>query len=240
MKDIPWFNRPWTKIKRNGVEQLDDAELLALIFVKGNKKQNAVELSNSLLTKSNFHTFHKQSLTQLTTILGDEVKAYQILATSEICRRYAKLQMKGFSQTIESSRDVYNYFASDLQNKVKEHLYVLILDAQHKILQSELISVGTLTKSFAHPREVFRSAIKEAAHSIILVHNHPSGDTNPSSEDLKITRQLMQAGSVLGIKVLDHIIIGNNQYWSHLDAGVKVITSELVVENVACNRKAKE
>lgn len=225
MKDIPWFNRPWTKIKRNGVEQLDDAELLALIFVKGNQKQNAVELSNSLLGKSNFHTFHKKSLTELTKILGEEVKAYQVLATAEICRRYSKLRMKGFSQVIESSQDVYSYYATDLQNKQKEHFYVLILDAHHKILHSELISVGSLTKSFAHPREVFQAAVKESAHSIIMVHNHPSGDPNPSKEDLKITRQLIQAGTLLGIKVLDHIIIGKGQYWSHLDAGVKVLDS---------------
>lgn len=226
MKEIPWFNRPWTKTKRNGVSQLDDAELLALIFIKGNKEHNAVELSNQLLSKSNFHLFHKLSFTELTTLLGNEVKAYQILAMSEICKRYAKLQMKGFTQTIESSVDVYNYFATDLMNKQKEHFFVLILDAQHKILKSELISVGSLTKSFAHPREVFQAAVKESAHSIILVHNHPSGECKPSSDDLKITRQLMQAGSVLGIKVLDHVIIGKGQYWSHLDAGVKIISGK--------------
>ena len=240
MKDIPWFNRPWTKIKRNGVQQLDDAELLALIFVKGNRKQNAVELSNTLLSKSNFHTFHKKSLTELTNILGDEVKAYQVLATSEICKRYTKLQMKGFTQTIESSQDVYNYYAQDLQNKLKEHLYVLILDVQHKILHSELISVGSLTKSFAHPREVFRAAIKEAAHSIILVHNHPSGDSNPSADDLKITRQLIKVGSVLGVKVLDHVIIGKGQYWGHLDSTVKIIVDESAGNLGTDSRKSKE
>ncbi len=226
MKSIPWFNRPWTKTKRNGVSKLDDAELLALIFVKGNKQHNSVELANLLLSKSNFHTFYKKSLTELTKILGDEVKAYQILAMAEICKRHSKLQMKGFTQTIESSRDVYNYYAADLQTKVKEHLYVLVLDAKHKILGSELISVGSLTKSFAHPREVFQAAIKEAAHSIILVHNHPSGDPSPSKEDLKITRQLMQAGSLLGIKVLDHIIIGRGKYWSNLDVGVRDVSEQ--------------
>ncbi len=225
MKDIPWFNRPWTKIKRNGVEALDDAELLALIFIKGtkiNKKTyNATEIANILLSKRNFHKFHTTSLKELKLILNDEIKAYQILAISEICKRYAKLQVKGFKTNIESSKDAYNYFATDMNGKNKEHLYALLLDSKHKIISSELISVGTLTKSFAHPREVFAPAIKAAAHSIVLVHNHPSGDPKPSSDDLKITRQLTKAGSVLGIKILDHIIIGENRYWSYVDAGVK-------------------
>ena len=224
MKDIPWFNRPWTKVKRNGVSAMDDAELLALIFIKGNRRQNAVELANSLLNNFNFHNFSNCSFAELTGCLGDSVKAYQVMALSEICRRYAKLQQRGFARSIESSTDVYNYFAEDLKGRVKEHLYVILLDSKQKIILSDLISVGTLTKSFAHPREVFRLAIKEAAHSLILVHNHPSGDASPSDEDLKITRQLIKVGQILGIKVLDHVIIGSNSYWSHIESKVSEVS----------------
>jgi DNA repair protein RadC len=227
MKDIPWFNRPWTKIKRSGTKNLDDAELLALIFISGTKigqqPYNAIELANILLKQRNFHHFHRLSLPQIKSIIGDEIKAYQIMAISEICKRYAKLQVKAFKTTIESSTDVYNYFCKDLTNKSKEHLYALLLNAKQKIISSVLISVGSLTQSVAHPREIFKPAIEHAAYSIILVHNHPSGDPSPSSEDLKITRQLTKAGSMLGIKVLDHIIIGENKYWSYLDAGVKEV-----------------
>lgn len=230
MKDIPWFNRPWTKIKRNGTTTLDDAELLALIFIKGakiNKKTyNAIELANTLLSKRNFHQFHHLSLPEIKSIVGDEIKSFQIMAIAEICKRYARLQVKGFKTTVDSSTDVYNYYITDLKNKQKEHLYALLLDSKNKIITSELISIGSLTKSVAHPREVFKPAIKQAANSIVLVHNHPSGDPNPSSDDLKITRQLTKIGTMLGIKVLDHIIIGDNKYWSYLDAGVCEVGQE--------------
>ena len=227
MKEIPWFNRPWTKTKRNGTSNLDDAELLALIFIKGakinNKSYNAIELANTLLSKRNFHQFHNLTLPEINSIIGDEVKAFQIMAISEICKRYAKLQIKAFKTTIESSMDVYNYYSQDLSAKSREYLYALLLDAKQKIISSELISVGSLTQSVAHPREVFAPAIKQAAHSIVLVHNHPSGDPSPSSDDLKITRQLTKVGTMLGIKVLDHIVVGDQKYWSYVDAGIREV-----------------
>lgn len=237
MKQIPWFNRPWTKIKRNGVGAMDDAELLALIFIKGNKKHNAVELSNLLLQEVNLHQFHTRSLAELTKLLGDNVKAYQILAVAELCRRINKLQQKAFAPSIESSKDVYHLFAQDFKDRKKEHLYTVLLDAKQRIIAKELISVGSLTQSFAHPREVFRPAIKAAAHSLILVHNHPSGDSSPSDEDLKLTRQLIKSGALLGIKVLDHVIVGHNNYWSHME-GKKTTLS--VLSSVSKEQGGKE
>jgi DNA repair protein RadC len=218
MKDIPWFNRPWTKMRRNGIESLDDAELLALIFKQGTKELNALELANTLLKQHNFHKLHGISVKKLQSLLNDdEIKAFQIKAVAEVCRRHSKLINKGFNTTIETAIDVHRFYRDDLQNKKREHLYVLLLDAKNKVIKSELISVGTLTQSFAHPREVFFAAIKNSAHTVILVHNHPSGDPSPSTHDIKITKKVMRAGELLGIKVLDHVIIGNNSYWSFLE-----------------------
>jgi len=218
MKDIPWFNRPWTKMSRNGIESLDDAELLALVFIQGTKKLNALELANTVLNKHNFHKLEEVATDELTKISGDKVKSFQLKAVAEICKRYTKLQNKGFKRTIDSAKDVYNFFKVDLKNKQKEHLYALLLDAKNKIIKEDLVSVGTLTQSFAHPREVFKEAIKKSANSIILVHNHPSGDHNPSKEDLSLTKKMQLAGKTLGILVTDHIIIGKDNYWSFQEA----------------------
>jgi DNA repair protein RadC len=218
MKEIPWFNRPWTKLKRKGAHTLDDAELLSMIMMRGNKENNCLELSNRLLEKHNLHEFGFCGLKELKSLLGEEVKAFQILAIAELCKRYSKLKNKGFKTVIETSSDVYNHFKEDLKNKKKEYFYAILLDVRQAVICKELISVGTINQSFAHPREVFRKAIQEAASSIILVHNHPSGDKKASKEDLKITKKLVKAGELLGIKVLDHVIIGEDGYWSYTES----------------------
>lgn len=218
MKDIPWFNRPWTKLKRKGVASLDDAELLSMILMRGNEKENCLELSNKLLSKYNLHKFGSCSVSQLQNILGEDVKAYQILALSELCKRYSKLKIKGFSTTIETAQDIYHHFKEDLIGKKKEHLYAVLLDVRQRIIATELISVGTLNQSFAHPREVFHRAIKEAAHAIIIVHNHPSGEAKASKGDVQVTQKLIKAGNLIGIKVLDHVIISPHGYWSWMES----------------------
>ena len=217
MKDIPWFNHPWTKLKRKGPQSLDDAELLSIILLRGNKQENVLELSNKILSKHNLHHFTNCGMKELKELLGEDVKVYQILALGELFKRYGKLKSKGFSTTIEDAKDVFNIFHEELKSKKKEHLYALLLDSKNRIIKTELISVGTLNQSFAHPREVFVKAIKESANSIILVHNHPSGDPNPSKDDVVITKKLIKSGNLLGIKVLDHIIIGRDKYWSWME-----------------------
>jgi len=218
MKDIPWFNRPWTKLKRKGPEALDDAELLAMIMMRGNEKENCLQLANKLLAKHNLHYLSQCSTKELKDILGEETKAYQIQGLAELCKRYARLKKKGFKTVIETAQDVYNHFQHELKDKKKEHLYAVLLDSKNRIIKKELISVGTLNQSFSHPREVFHKAIKEAANSIIIVHNHPSGDPRPSKDDILISKKLIKAGNLLGIKILDHIIIGQNKYWSWMES----------------------
>ena len=120
----------------------------------------------------------------------------------------------GYSKKINSAEDVFNMFHDRLVNEKKEHFIVLMLDIKNQIIKEETISIGTLGNSLIHPREVFKSAIKNSAYSIILVHNHPSGDCNPSKEDVDITERLIEVGKMVDIKVLDHIIIGREEWKS--------------------------
>jgi len=144
----------------------------------------------------------------------DQVPAMKILAMFEIFRRTSKLLKKGFKVKIKNAEDVYNYFKDELEVKNKEHFYALFLDTKNRIIGEELVSVGTLNASVIHPREVFCSAIKCSANSIILVHNHPSGECEPSIEDEEVTKIINDAGNLLEIYLIDHVIIGKGSFKS--------------------------
>lgn len=217
IKDIPWWNRPSVKLEKEGEGKLNPAELLSLILWSGNKDENAIDMSNRLLSKYSFSKLSNLSLTELENEV-DKVKALKIKAMFEIFRITDKIERKGFKPAISCAEDVYNYFIDELKDKKKEYLYTLMLDSRNNIIKHELISVGTLDSSLVHPREVFKVAIKESAFAIMLIHNHPSGDPKPSEEDIKITKQIMEAGKLLNIIVLDHIIIGEGSYWNWLDS----------------------
>jgi DNA repair protein RadC len=216
IKQMPFYTRPWYKMKTKGPSSLDEAELLAVIFGKGNYQDNAINLANLLLKKYNLHNLSEISFNEINSVLKEDVKTLQIMALSEICKRYSILKKKGFTKVIEKAEDVYNIFVDELKDKKKEYFYALLLDTKNKIIKKELISIGTLNSSLVHPREVFKPAIKESANAIILVHNHPSGDVEISSEDLFVTEKLKRVGEEIGIKVLDHIIIGTEKYKSIL------------------------
>ena len=219
LKDIPWFNRPWEKIRRKGISELDDGELLAVIFIKGDYRENAIDISNRLLSKYNLGDFAECSIEDLTKVLGSEIKAYQVLSLSELFIRYSKLKKSGFKQFVDKPKDVYGMFADEFKYKKKEYLYGLLINKKHKITKKYLISKGTLDTSLVHPREVFKPAIKESAHSIILVHNHPSGDPAPSQQDIIITQNIRKAGELLKIPLKDHVIIGDTGYYSFKEEG---------------------
>lgn len=219
IKDMPFFTRPGFKLREKGVENLDTAELLSIIFGVGSKGENAIEISNRLLKKYNLSRLANCTLNELIKeCKGDKVKAFKILCLYELIKRYNKLKEWGFKTSIKSARDVFNLFKHDFKNEKQEHFIVLLLDTKNKILNYDkrAVTKGLLNSSLIHPREVFRSAIKEGANSIILVHNHPSGDCSPSGEDIEVTERLLEAGKSLDIKVLDHIIIGDN-YWSWVE-----------------------
>jgi len=214
---MPWWNRPSSRLKREGAEKLNPAELLSLIIWSGEKGENAIDMSNRLLKKYSFGRLSELSLTELEKEL-DEVKALKIKAMFEIFKITDWVKRKGFKPTIECAKDVYNYFIDELGDKKKEHLYILMLDSKNRIIKEELISIGTLDSSLVHPREVFKAAIKESAFAIMLVHNHPSGDPSPSDEDLKVTKQIIEAGKILNILVLDHVILGKDGHWNWLES----------------------
>tara|TARA_Y100000031_G_scaffold157008_1_gene214933 strand:- start:11690 stop:12100 length:411 start_codon:yes stop_codon:yes gene_type:complete len=134
IKDMPWFNRPGARLKKKGASYLNDAELLAIILERGNKKENAIDLANRLLKKYNFHKLAELSLTELKKELKDEVKALKTHAMYEIFRKTNRLQRKGFKPTIECAQDVYNYFVDELKDKKKEYFYDLMLDSKNRII----------------------------------------------------------------------------------------------------------
>lgn len=214
LKDIPWYNRPGVRLKNKGVSHLSDAELLAIVLGRGNTEENAIDLSNRVLKRYNFDKLGDLSFLELEKECKNQVKAMKIIAMYEIFKRTNRLSKKGFSKKIRNAEDVFHYYVDELKDKKKEYFYALFLDTKNKVIAEEEISVGILDASLIHPREVFKSAIKASSNSIILVHNHPSGDCTPSKEDKNVTKILENAGDLLGIRVLDHIIVGRDQYYS--------------------------
>ena len=220
ISEIPWFDRPWTRLKKKGVSNLSNAELLAVVLQRGNYKENAIDLSHRVLSKHHFNKLTDLSLAELEKEFKNDIQAMRIQAMFEIFKRTNRLNKGGHKQKIKTAEDVFNHYVDKLQDKKKEYLYALLLDTKNQIISEELISVGTLNSSLIHPREVFNPAIKASANSIILVHNHPSGDCKPSSEDEAITKMLDNAGDLLGINVLDHVIVGKDNFTSLKEKGI--------------------
>ena len=213
IKDISLENRPRERMEKQGVKVLSDSELLAVILQKGTKEENVIDMSNRLISKYGVSKLSSCSLKELQEIKGiGKAKASQIVALFEFNKRHSLSKQNG--KPIKSAKNVFDYCSPKLNRADKEHFMILHLDSKNRIIKDEIISIGILNASIIHPREVFKSAIKESANSIILVHNHPSGDSEPSMEDKEITERLMEAGELLDIKVLDHVIIGKDNYHS--------------------------
>ncbi|MTI68771.1 MAG: JAB domain-containing protein [Firmicutes bacterium] len=216
IKDLPLDERPREKLYKKGVKSLSNSELLAIIIRTGNKNKSALEISQTLLTldKEGLLYLSECSVDELTLIDGiGRCKAAQILSALELGKRSIKYRNVE-TKKITSPLDVSNLLMDDMKNLKKEYFKIIMLNTKNRIISIEDISVGSLNSSIVHPREVFKSAIKRSSASLILVHNHPSGDPEPSKEDINITKRLVECGKILGIKVLDHIILGNNRYVS--------------------------
>lgn len=216
IKDQPFFTRPGFKLKEKGASALGTDELLAILFGVGSVDESALELSNRLLKKYNLSRLATCSLNELKNECNDEVKALKILSLFELIKRYNKLKEWGFKSSISSAQDVFNIFKREFENEKQEHFVVLLLDTKNRILNYDKkpVTKGLLNSSLVHPREVFRFAIKEGANSVILVHNHPSGDCSPSDQDRRLTKDLQKAGELVGIKVVDHVIVGSTGFSS--------------------------
>jgi len=216
IKDMPFENRPRERVINSGIESLSDSEVLALILQKGYGSNSVIDVSNRLIGKYGLNTLSELSIEELRDIKGiGLVKAISLKASFEITKRVNSGKIIGV--TLNNSSDVVNYYSEKLKDLKQEHFYVVFLDTRNKVIGDKLISVGTLNSAVVHPREVFKEAIKRSAHAIILVHNHPSGNVDPSNEDNEITKILFNAGELLSIKILDHVIIGENNHYSYKD-----------------------
>jgi DNA repair protein RadC len=220
IKDWPEGERPRERLLRDGAHSLTVAQLLAIILRTGGGGRSALDLAIEVLnTFGELRKIEMASLIELTSVKGmGKAKVAQVKAAFELGRRLAEepfIRGPAFS----SGHDVYSYYHGRLKNLKKEIFYCLMLDAKNRILKDCRISEGTLTNSLIHPREAFKDAIKESAAAVIFVHNHPSGDPGPSREDILITERLVNVGDLIGIRVLDHIIVGDGEYTSMRETG---------------------
>jgi len=218
----PKGDRPREKLLAQGSESLSDAELLAIVLRTGDGTSGKTALDHARQLIKKFETFRgiaSATTAELCDLKGIGLaKAAAVKAAMEISRRYATERFPQ-GKTFSHSNDVFAHFHQRLRDKKKECFFILLLDSKNRAMREERISEGTLTSSLVHPREAFNPAIRESAASLILVHNHPSGDPTPSREDEEITRRLVEGGKLLGIGVLDHIIVGQGRYYSFADEG---------------------
>ena len=213
IKDIPKVDRPREKLEKYGPEKLSDAELLAILLRTGTKELNVIKLSQKIFRKFKEKNISEATVEELKEVHGlGSAKACEIIACFELGRR----KLKGKKNSILlSPKDVWERM-EDIRGSKKEHFVVFYLDSRNQEIKREIISVGTLNESLVHPREVFESAIKHNAASIIFAHNHPSGDVEPSQADIEITKRLVHAGKILDIKVVGHVVVTEKEYNNYI------------------------
>ena len=214
--DLPASDRPRERLKRLGPEVLSTAELLACIMGSGTRGDSVVMTSQKLLSEfGNLQNIASASIQELSRSRGiGEARAIQVKAAFEIGRRLADPDYGDKGKPVQSPQEAFSSMQEKLRGKKREHFYILCLDTRNRVNSKKQISIGNLDSSIVHPREVFKDAISSLAAAVIFVHNHPSGDLEPSSEDLNLTRRLVEAGELLGIPVLDHIIVSDKGYTS--------------------------
>ncbi|MBI5573191.1 MAG: DNA repair protein RadC [Elusimicrobia bacterium] len=208
--DIEKVDLPREKLSKTGVSSLKDEELLAIILGTGYKGKNVLQLSKEILKNYPTGDFIQLPISKLKAIKGfGSAKASVIAAAVELVKRGLDKNVVA----IKKPTDVLPY-TLDIRDRKREHFVVFYLNARNEILKRDFVSIGTLNASLVHPREVFKPAIEHSAASVIFVHNHPSGDTTPSEDDIKLTKRLIAAADILGIEILDHIIISKTDYLS--------------------------
>jgi DNA repair protein RadC len=212
--DLPSEEKPRQKLMSQGPAALTMRELLAVALNTGSIKEDVIEMSNRIMKEYGEKTILAETSPEhLSSDLDIPMgKACIIVAIGEIVRRYGDKSQAGFT-TIRNAQNVYDYL-QDMRNLPKEHLRGLFLNSHSRIIRDEVISIGTVNSNIIHPREVFRAGIECNAAAVVLAHNHPSGEVTPSDEDVEITKQLVEAGKILGITVLDHVIITKDKFVS--------------------------
>jgi len=222
IKSWPQEDRPREKLFAHGAASLSAAELLAILLrTGGGGGTTALDMARELWQRhhENWGQLAQASAQELACQPGiGPAKAATLVAACELGKRLA-LRPLVRDEPFRASRQVFDHYAGRLAHQRKESFYCLLLDARNRYLREEHISEGSLTASLVHPREAFRSAVREAASAVIFAHNHPSGDPSPSAEDSHLTQRLWEAGRVLGIRVLDHVIVAGHRYYSFADEG---------------------
>ncbi|MBQ9119963.1 MAG: DNA repair protein RadC [Lachnospiraceae bacterium] len=222
MKELPESERPYEKCEQNGVQTLSDAELLAVILQTGTRNETAVELATRVLAQSkeqNLAGLARMSYPELVRIHGiGRVKAIKLLCIAELSGRLSRTSFRKKPVFTEPAA-IAEYYMQSLRFLEVEQVHVLFFNTRCIFLGEKLITTGTVNSSLVSPREIFIEAVRREAVNIILVHNHPSGDPNASKDDMAITSRIAQAGRLLDIHLMDHIIIGDNQYLSFREKG---------------------
>lgn len=222
MKDLPKDERPREKLMNRGAESLSNAELLAILLRTGTQEESVMRLAERILIEAGEEGLSGLAHSSIESLMKrkgvGEAKAITIAAALELGKRVAIGDSKK-RIIIRSSDDIANYMIPRLRYCDREHFYAILLNTKNHIIASPLVSIGTLSESLVHPRELFKEAVNHSASSIILVHNHPSGDPSPSREDVMMTRRIIEGGRLLDIQVLDHVIIGDNTYISLREQG---------------------
>jgi len=215
LRDLPADEKPREKLIKYGPSVLSLAELFAVVLNVGTKKEEVLTMSRRLLKEyGDSAIVNQKDPAKISELLDIPIgKACQVVATFELGRRFFKAPDGKRPLTIRTASQVYAYL-KDMQDLQKETLRGLYLDAHYQLIHDEVVSIGTLTSNIIHPREVFRPALEYSASAVILAHNHPSGVAKPSDADILITKQIVEAGKILGISLLDHVIITKNKFES--------------------------
>lgn len=215
IKDIPDYEKPRERLVNYGQESLSNEELIAIILRSGTKNYSSKYLANLILKEyKDISELKDASINKLCNIKGiGKTKAIELLAAIELGKRVFYFKNKK-DIIFNSTEKIYNFFKYEFILEKQERFYVIFLDAKCKLISYKNLFTGSVNISNVHPREIFKEAFNASASSIICIHNHPSGDVTPSNSDIEITKSLMKIGKIMGIEVLDHIIIGNDKYYS--------------------------
>ncbi len=222
IRDLPQSERPRERLKEYGAKHLSNTELIAILLRTGVQGENVLSLSSRVLSQvDGLAGLGRSTFAELCSVRGlSEAKACQLLAGLELGRRFLSLVPEE-RVAINSPQDVANLLAGEMATLDQEHLKVLLLNTKTEVLRIEEIYVGNVNASVVRPAEVIRPAVRDNAPFIIVVHNHPSGDPTPSAEDVSITKELVSAGKLMGVELLDHVVIGNgNRYVSLNEKGL--------------------
>ena len=217
IKDIPIDERPREKLKSIGVNNLSDSELLAIILKTGTKSKSVNDLAIDLLNKYNLNDLKNISISELNKIKGiGEVKAIELISAVELGKRIF-LNKNNKLKKLVNAKDIWKDSKYLFNNLKQEYFYALYFNNKQELIERKLLFMGTINNSVVHPREIFKEAYKVSASSIVCMHNHPSGDINPSREDIRFTENIVKTGYIQGIPVIDHIIAGEDSFYSFYD-----------------------